>query len=42
MNYSSYSPNLSPCDYYLFGLVKEKLGGHHFDEDGGVDTFVCN
>ncbi|KAA6395731.1 MAG: hypothetical protein EZS28_008743 [Streblomastix strix] len=25
-----YSPDLSPCDYYLFGVLKSKLKGMHF------------
>ena len=27
-----YSPDLSPCDYVLFGYIKEKLIGLTFDE----------
>ena len=26
----------------MFGLLKEELGGHHFDDDDGVETFVRN
>jgi len=25
-----YSPDLAPCDFYLFPKIKEKLKGHHF------------
>ena len=36
-----YSPDLSPCDYRIFGPCKE-LGGHRFDDDDGAETFVHN
>ena len=25
-----YSPDLAPCDFYLFSKLKSKLKGHHF------------
>jgi transposase len=25
-----YSPDLAPCDFYLFPKLKSKLKGHHF------------
>jgi transposase len=28
--HSPYSPNLAPCDFYLFPKLKSKLKGHHF------------
>jgi hypothetical protein len=28
-----YSQNLAPSDFYLFGYLKDRLQGHHF-EDG--------
>lgn len=37
-----FSPDLSPCDYYMFGPLKGKLGGHRFDKDTAVGTFVRN
>jgi hypothetical protein len=26
-----YSPDLAPCDFYLFGYVKQRLAGFSFD-----------
>jgi hypothetical protein len=28
--HAPYSPNLAPCDFYLFPQLKSKLKGHHF------------
>ena len=36
----SYSPDLSSCKYHVFGPLKEELGGHHIDDDDGVETFL--
>lgn len=30
MKHPPYSPDLSPCDFWLFGYLKEKLKGNHF------------
>jgi hypothetical protein len=30
--YRPYSPDLAPCDFYLFGYVKESLSGKEFAE----------
>jgi len=38
----TYSPDLSPSDYHMFGPLKEKLGGQHFDDDEQVENFVRN
>ena len=35
-----YSPDLSPCEYHIFGPLKETLGGQHFDDDEQVEDFV--
>ena len=35
-----YSLNLSPCDYHMFGPLKEVLGGQRFDDEE-VENFVC-
>jgi len=31
MSHSSYSPDLTPCDYFLFPRIKKELGGRKFD-----------
>ena len=35
-----YSPDLSPCDYDMFGALKEVLGEQHFDDEEQVENFV--
>ena len=42
LEHPPYSSDLSSCDYHMFGPLKEKLGGHHFDDDNDVETFVLN
>jgi histone-lysine N-methyltransferase SETMAR len=34
-----YSPDLSPCDFYLFESLKEALGGSQLQDDDGVAEF---
>jgi histone-lysine N-methyltransferase SETMAR len=36
-----YSPDLSPCDYHMFGPLKEALRPQRFDDDGHVENFTC-
>jgi hypothetical protein len=31
-----YSPDLAPCDFFLFGYVKEHLEGKHFTREDQV------
>lgn len=40
LEHPAYSPDLSPCDFHLFGPLKETLGGQRFDSDQAVETFV--
>lgn len=42
LEHPPYSPDLSPCDYHLFGPMKEALGGQRFDDDVAVEDFVRN
>lgn len=42
LEHPPYSPDLSPCDYHLFGPLKEALGGQRFDNDVAVEDFVRN
>ena len=37
-----YSPDLSPCDHHMLGLLKVSLEGQRFDSYNGVMTFVRN
>ena len=40
LQHSPYSPDLSPCDYHMFGPLKEALEGQRFDNDDQVQNFV--
>lgn len=42
IEHAPYSPDLSPCDYHLFGPLKEALGGQQFQNNEEVKQFVCN
>jgi histone-lysine N-methyltransferase SETMAR len=35
-----YSPDLAPCDYWLFSRVKEHLRGKGFDSEDDIKTAV--
>jgi histone-lysine N-methyltransferase SETMAR len=40
LEHPPYSPDLSPCDYHLFGPLKEALGEQRFGDDVAVEAFV--
>ena len=42
LQHPPYSPDLSPCDYHLFGPLKEALRGQRFEDDEEVQNFVRN
>ena len=42
LQHPPYSPDLSPCDYHMFGPLKEALGGQRFEDDEEVQNFVRN
>jgi len=42
LQHPPYSPDLSPCDYHMFGPLKEALGGQGFDNNEQVENFVRN
>src|SRR5258705_5524008 len=33
LEHPPYSPDLSPCDFHTFGLMKAALAGRHFQSD---------
>jgi histone-lysine N-methyltransferase SETMAR len=35
-----YSPDLAPCDYWLFSRVKEHLWGKRFESEDNINTAV--
>ncbi|KAJ7338813.1 hypothetical protein JRQ81_012715 [Phrynocephalus forsythii] len=35
-----YSPNLAPCDFYLFAKMKEHFKAHHFHSDDTVKAAI--
>jgi len=42
LEHPPYSPDLSPFDFFLFGLLKEALGGERFNSNQQVEQFICN
>ena len=34
--YPPYSPDVSPCDFNLFGLFKRAMGGRHFQSQASI------
>jgi histone-lysine N-methyltransferase SETMAR len=40
LDYSSYSPGLTPSDYHLFPRLKKQLKGRHFSSDTEVIAAV--
>jgi hypothetical protein len=44
LEHRTFIPDLSPCDYHMFGPLKGTLRGwrQRFDDDEQVENFVCN
>lgn len=42
LEHPPYSPDLSPCDFHMFGVLKEALGGEKFNNDAEVEQYVRN
>lgn len=42
LEHPPYSPDLSPCDYFLFAPLKESLGGKRFENNEEVEEYVRN
>lgn len=42
LDHPPYSPDLSPCDFHVFGPLKEALGGQKFNSDAEVEAYVRN
>lgn len=42
LEHPPYSPDLSPCDFHMFGPLKDALGGKRFENNEQVETFVHN
>ena len=40
LDHPPYSPDLSPCDFWLFPRLKEMLAGHHFESHCGIGSAV--
>jgi hypothetical protein len=40
LEHSLYSPDLYPCDYHMFGPLKEAQRRQRFDDDEQVENFV--
>ena len=41
LDHPPYSPDLSPCDFWLFPRLKEMLAGHRFETRCGIGSVVC-
>ena len=40
LDHPPYSPDLSPCDFWLFPRLKEMLAGHRFESHCGIGSAV--
>ena len=40
LDHPPYSPDLSPCDFWLFPRLKEMLAGHRFESHRGIGSSV--
>ena len=40
LDHPPYSPDLFPCDFWLFPRLKEMLAGHHFESRCGIGSAV--
>ena len=40
LDHPPYSPDLSPCDFWLFPRLKEMLAGHHLESRCGIGSAV--
>ena len=40
LDHPPYSPDLSPCDFWLFPTLKEMLAGHRFESHCGIGSVV--
>jgi histone-lysine N-methyltransferase SETMAR len=40
LEHPPYSPDLSPCDFQVFGPLNEALGGQRFNDGAGVEAYV--
>ena len=40
LDHPTYSPDLSPCDFWLFPRLKEMLAGHRFESHCGIGSAV--
>ena len=40
LDHPPYSPDLSPCDFWLFPRLKEMLAGNHFESRCGIGSAV--
>lgn len=42
LEHPQYSPDLSPCDFHMFGPLKDSLGGERLQTNEEVEAFVRN
>jgi len=41
LSHPSYSPDLAPSDYHLFGFVKDQLRGQRYETTEAIQKAVC-
>ena len=37
----AYSPDIAPCDFYLFGALKAALAGRHFESTSAISSALA-
>ena len=40
LSHPPYSPELSPCDFFLFPLLKKTLSGHRYESRSALDSAI--
>ena len=40
LSHPPYSPDLSPCDFFLFPLLKKTLSGRHYESQSALDSAI--
>ena len=41
LNYPPYSPDLSPCDFFLFQRLKKMLSGNKYTSKSSLGSAIC-
>ena len=41
LSHPPYSPDLSPCDFFLFPLIKKTLSGRRYESQSALGSAIC-